>query len=47
MTLREVYAARAENRRMMRTAGPAVRAIREKMAELYDDLIVAMMKEDA
>ena len=47
MTLHEVYAARAENRRRMRTATPAVREIREKLAALYDDLIVAMMKEDA
>ena len=45
MTLTEVFAARAENRRRMRTAGPAVRAIREKMAKLYDDLIVAMYAE--
>lgn len=45
MTLREVYAARAENRRRMRSASPAVRAIREKMAALYDDLIVAMYAE--
>ncbi|MCO5156101.1 MAG: hypothetical protein M9945_04995 [Aquamicrobium sp.] len=47
MTLREVYAARAENRRRMRSASPRVREIREKLAALYDDLIVAMMKEDA
>lgn len=47
MTLTEVFAARADNRRRMRSASPAVRAIREKMAALYDDLIVAMMKEDA
>lgn len=47
MTLREVYAARAENRRRMRSAGPAVREIREKLAALYAELIVAMVREDA
>ena len=47
MTLREVYAARAENRRRLRSASPATREIREKMDALYADLIVAMMKEDA
>ena len=45
MTLREVYAARAENRRRMRSAGPTVREIREKLAALYDDLIVALVSE--
>lgn len=45
MTLREVYAARADNRRKMQTAGPAVREIREKLAALYDDLIIAMYAE--
>lgn len=42
MTLTEVFAARAENRRRMRSASPAVREICEKLAALYDDLIVAM-----
>lgn len=45
MTLTEVFAARAENRRRLRSAGPAVREIREKLAALYDDLIVAMYAE--
>lgn len=47
MTLTEVYAARAENRRRMRTASQATRTIREKMDALYDELIVAMKREAA
>lgn len=47
MTLTEVFAARAENRRRMRSAGPTVREIREKLDALYAELIVAMVREDA
>lgn len=47
MTLREVYAARAENRRRLRSAGPAVREIRAKMDALYAELIVAVIREKA
>lgn len=47
MTLTEVYAARAENRRRLRSASPAVREIRAKMDALYAELIVAMVREDA
>jgi len=47
MTLREVFAARAGNWRKIKTASPAVCEIRLKMAALYDDLIVAMKREEA
>lgn len=45
MTLCEVYAARADNRRRLRSATPTVREIRLKMAVLYNELIDALKRE--